>query len=64
MNSSRIPERDLLVALLEAVMGLSEKSFPDEKMQIQVRYRDAEDGEETFVWIGNPTQVRWIKESS
>jgi len=59
MNSNFPTERDILTALLDAVIALSKRIFPEEDMVIQIR--SLADGGHTFVNVGQGSQTTWIK---
>lgn len=51
-------ERDILVGLIDAVMSLSERLFPGERMLIKLIA--SEPDREGFATIGAPTLTSWV----
>jgi hypothetical protein len=50
-------ERDILWALLNAILAISNRLWPKDEMHIQLKSKDID----TDVWVFGPSQVNWVK---
>ena len=52
-------DRELIISLLDAVIALSDRLFPEERMEVEVRGKV--NGEPSFSYVSSSTLTHWVK---